>query len=199
MSMGANGAAREHSHGARLTPSPRAATATGSPRLLAPHRAETTSRHAAQLRCLWNGISKSDANDIAKTTASGTAIASVTRNVGIPDPTSETSHDVMDRHHDRRVGEVQAVGACAEPLERPGLEQRGRRGSACRRRPPRAVAPSQVRARDRPRRSCRRSTPIRALRSPARPGRPRRAPASATEADARGRTRRGSPRRRCRP
>ena len=34
-----------------------------------PHRAETTSRHAAQLRCLWNGISKSDANDIAKATA----------------------------------------------------------------------------------------------------------------------------------
>ena len=66
-----------------------------------PHRAETTSRHAAQLRCLWNGISKSDANDIAKTTASGTAIASVTRKIGIPDPTSEASQHVMDCHHDR--------------------------------------------------------------------------------------------------
>ena len=66
-----------------------------------PHRAETTSRHAAQLRCLWNGISKSDANDIAKATASGTAIASVTRNIGIPDPTSRRRSDVVDCHHDR--------------------------------------------------------------------------------------------------
>ena len=54
---------------------------------LSRHRAEIMSRHAAQLRCLWNGISNSDANHNAKTTASGTAIASMTRKVGIPEPT----------------------------------------------------------------------------------------------------------------
>ena len=154
----------------------------GYAELLALHSSETTSRHAAQLRWRWNGISKSEAKDIAKTTASGTAMAKMQERRRHPGAHVETTHSMIDHHDDRRVGQVQAVRAGAETLERTGLQHadEGPWSSDGDRREQQRRA--QARARDRPRRSCRRSIPIRASPRSARQARLPRAPASAAEA-----------------